>query len=270
MGVCLVTGSSRGFGRLICEQLAAGGHRVYAGMRDPSGPGADLAETCELVQLDVTDGDAVDRAVQWIVDQEGWLDAVVNNAGYPLWGPVEETPIEEVQREFDVNVFGALRVTRAALPVMRRQGAGVVVQISSISGRVVAGPLWGHYAGSKFALEALSEALAYELRPFGIRVVLIEPGSYDTTIGDSIQLSPGLADGRSAYNAAYEHMEAVGEPWALGDPLDVAQAVVSAIEDVGTPLRVLLGEDAAWYIEAKSRGDDDYRRAIWELWRLPE
>ena len=96
------------------------------------------------------------------------------------------------------------------------------------------------------------------------------PEQYDTTIGDSIQLSPGLADGRSAYNAAYEHMEAVGEPWALGDPLDVAQAVVSAIEDVGTPLRVLLGEDAAWYIEAKSRGDDDYRRAIWELWRLPE
>jgi len=270
VGVCLVTGSSRGFGRLICEQLAASGHCVYASMRDPGGPGADLAETCELVRLDVTDVDAVDRAVQWIVDREGRLDAVVNNAGYPLWGPVEETPIEEVQREFDVNVFGALRVTRAALPVMRRQGTGVIVQISSISGRVVAGPFWGHYAGSKFALEALSEALAYELRPFGIRVVLIEPGSYDTTIGESIQLSPGFADGRSVYAAAYKQMEAVGEPWALGDPFDVARAVVSAIEDGATPLRVLLGEDAAWYIEAKSRGDDDYRRAIWELWRLPE
>lgn len=270
MQVCLVTGSSRGFGRLICEHLAANGHRVYAGMRDPSGAGGDLAGSCELVQLDVTDGEAVTQAVQMVIDREGRLDAVVNNAGYPLWGPVEETPIEETQRQFDVNVFGALRVTRAAVPIMRRQRSGVVVQISSISGRVVAGPFWGHYAGSKFALEALSEALAYELRPFGVRVVLIEPGSYDTTIGDSIQLSPGLVEGRSAYDASYRRIEEKGEPWALGDPREVAGAVVRAIEEDSTPLRVLLGGDASWYIEAKMCGDEEYRRAIWELWQLPD
>jgi NAD(P)-dependent dehydrogenase (short-subunit alcohol dehydrogenase family) len=268
--VCLVTGSSRGFGRLICEQLAASGHRVYASMRDTSGPGAELAETCELVELDVIDGDSVKRAVKRIVDREGRLDVVVNNAGYVLWGPIEETPVEEIQREFDVNVFGALRVARAAAPVMRQQGSGVVVQMSSISGRVVAGPFWGHYAASKFALEAFSEALAYELRPFGVRIVLVEPGSYDTTIDQSIQRSPGLAEGRSAYDAAYRRMREVDEPWELGNPHEVAQAVVRAIEDDSTPLRVLLGDDAAWYIEAKNPGDEEYRREIWQLWQLPE
>ena len=239
-------------------------------MRDPSGPGADLADTCELVELDVTDDDSVAGAVQQIVDREGRLDVVVNNAGYVLWGPIEETPIEEIRREFDVNVFGALRVARAAAPVMRRQGSGVVVQISSISGRVVAGPFWGHYAASKFALEAFSEALAYELRPFGVRVVLVEPGSYDTTIGQSTQRSPGLAEGHSAYDDAYRRMQDVDEPWALGDPHEVAEAVVRAIHDDASPLRVLLGEDATWYIEAKKRGDEEYRREIWRLWQLPD
>lgn len=270
MLVCLVTGSSRGFGRLICEHLAASGHCVYASMRETSGPGADLGETCELLELDVTDGDSVERAVQRIVDREGRLDVVVNNAGYVLWGPIEETPVEAIQREFDVNVFGALRVVRAAAPVMRRQGSGVVVQMSSISGRVIAGPFWGHYAASKFALEAFSEALAYELHPFDVRVVLVEPGSYDTTIDQSVQRSPGLAEGHSAYDAAYRRMREVDEPWELGDPNEVAQAVVRAIENDSTPLRVLLGEDASWYIEAKNRGDEEYRREIWKLWQLPE
>jgi len=187
-----------------------------------------------------------------------------------LWGPIEETPVEAIQREFDMNVFCALRVARTAAPIMRQQGSGVVVQMSSISGRVVAGPFWGHYAASKFALEAFSEALAYELRPFGVRVVLIEPGSYDTTIDQSVERSPGLAEGQSACNHAYRRMRVVDEPWELGDPNEVAEAVVRAIVDDSTPYRVLLGDDAAWYIEAKNRGDEEYRRAIWELWRLPE
>ena len=270
MLVCLVTGSSRGFGRLICKHLAAAGHRVYATMRDTSGPGSDLAETCELLELDVIDDDSVRRAVERIVDREGRLDVVVNNAGFVLWGPIEETPIDAIRREFDVNVFGALRVVHAAAPVMRQQRSGVVVQMSSISGRVVAGPFWGHYAASKFALEAFSEALAYELRPFGVRVVLVEPGSYDTTIDQSIERSPGLAEGHSAYDDAYRRMREVDEPWELGNPDEVAQAVVRAIEDDSTPLRVLLGKDAAWYIEAKNGGDEEYRRDIWQLWQLPD
>jgi len=239
-------------------------------MRDLTAADGELAQTCTLLELDVTDPAAVTRAVLQIVDREGRIDAVVNNAGYVLWGPVEETSVESVEREFDVNVFGALRVIREVLPVMRRQRRGVVVQMSSISGRVVAGPFWGHYAASKFALEALSEALAYELQPFGIRVVIVEPGSYDTTITDSIELSPGLGEGSSPYDAAYQRMQSVAEPWPLGDPQEVAEAVVRAIEDDATPLRVLLGEDATWYINARSRGDEAYRRQIWKLWQLAE
>ncbi len=238
-------------------------------MRDTSGPGAELAETCVLLEVDVTDNGAVTRAVNRIAEQEGRLDAVVNNAGYVLWGPVEETAVEDIQREFDVNVFGAVRVAQAAAPMMRRQRSGVIVQISSISGLVVAGPFWGHYASSKFALEALSEALAYELRPFGVRVVLVEPGSYETTIGQSIQLSPGLDEGQSAYNDAYQRMRAVDEPFPLGRPEEVAEAVAWAIEDETAGLRVLLGDDAAWYADAKAQGDDEYWRRISELWQLP-
>ena len=270
MAVCLVTGASRGFGRLICERLAAGGHRVYASMRSTTGAAAELAQSCELLELDVTDENAVVRGVRDVVEREGRLDVVVNNAGYVLWGPVEETPVEQVQREFDVNVFGALRVVRAAVPVMRRQRSGVIVQMSSISGRVVAGPFWGHYAASKFALEALSEALAYELRPFGVRVVIIEPGSYETTIWQSIELSSGLREGQSAYADAHQRMSDVDEPWPLGDPTEVADAVVRAIEDETTNLRVLLGDDAAWYMEANSKGDLEYQRLIWNLWKLPD
>ncbi len=270
MAVCLVTGSSRGFGRLICVALAENGHRVYASMRDRSGAPAELAGSCTLLEVDVTDDLAVAGAVEEVLEREGRIDAVVNNAGYVLWGPVEETPVKDVQREFDVNVFGALRVVRAVVPVMRSQRAGVVVQMSSISGRVVAGPFWGHYAASKFALEALSEALSYELRPFGVRVVLIEPGSYATTIGDSIECTPGLVEGRSAYETAHRRMRAVDEPWTPGDPRDVASAVVRAIEDEAAPLRVPLGEDADWYIDARSRGDDEYRKRIWQLWQLDE
>jgi NAD(P)-dependent dehydrogenase (short-subunit alcohol dehydrogenase family) len=243
---------------------------VVATMRDTSMADEELADYCGVVRLDVTDDASVAAAVQIVLEAEGRIDVVVNNAGYPLWGPVEETPVEQVARQFDVNVLGALRVTRAVLPTMRRQRSGVIVQLSSISGRVVAGPFWGNYAASKFALEALSEALAYEATPFGIRVVLIEPGSYDTTIGDSIELSPGLADGRSAYDAAYRTMEKVGEPWPLGDPRQVAEAVVDAVADPTTPLRVPLGEDAIWYLDAKHQGDEEYRRRIWKLWQLAD
>lgn len=237
-------------------------------MRDPGGVGGDLSRTCSLVPLDVTDDAAVTGAVRSIVDREGRIDAVVNNAGHVLWGPVEEAPLEAVQRQFDVNVFGALRVARAALPFMREQRSGVLVQMSSLSGRVVAGPFWGHYAASKFALEALSEALAYEVLPFGMRVVLVEPGSYATTISESIERTPGLQEGASAYDVAYQRMREVDEPWPLGDPRDVADAVVRAVEDESTPLRVTLGEDAAWYINAKSGGDERYREQIWQLWGL--
>jgi len=270
VGVCVVTGASRGFGRLISEALAGRGDRVYATMRDPAAAPAEIREACSVLRLDVTDERSIAAAVETVLEAEGRIDALVNNAGFVLWGPIEEAAQEDVQRQFDVNVFGALRTTRAVLPAMRSRQSGVIVQMSSISGLVVAGPFWGHYAASKFALEALSEALAYEVRPFGVRVVLVEPGSYETTIGDSIELTRGLEEGASAYDAAYRRMREIDEPWPLGDPQEVAAAVVGAIEDESTPLRVLLGADAHWYVDARAEGDDGYRRRLWELWNLPD
>jgi NAD(P)-dependent dehydrogenase (short-subunit alcohol dehydrogenase family) len=266
----MVTGASRGFGRLISEALAARGHRVYATMRNPAAATEEIRGNCEVLRLDVTDQTSIEAAVDAVLAAEGRIDALVNNAGFVLWGPLEEATHDDVLSLFDVNVFGALRVTRAVLPAMRRRQAGVIVQISSISGRVVAGPFWGHYAASKFALEAFSEALAYEVRPFGIRVTLVEPGSYDTTIEDSTRLTAGLGDGLSAYDAAYRRMREIDEPWPLGDPQEVAAAVVGAIEGESAPLRILLGVDADWYASARAEGDDEYRRRIWGLWNLPD
>ncbi|HST24635.1 MAG TPA: SDR family oxidoreductase [Gaiellaceae bacterium] len=270
MSVCIVTGASRGFGRLISERLADRGHRVYATMRDPDSATAEIRDSCRVLQLDVTDQSSIDAAVETVLAAEGRVDVLVNNAGFVLWGPIEEATNDDVLRLFDVNVFGALRTTRAVVPLLRRQGSGVIVQMSSISGLVVAGPFWGHYAASKFALEALSEALAYEVEPFGVRVVLVEPGSYATTIGDSIELTRGLDEGSSPYDAAYRAMREIDEPWPLGDPREVVNAVVNAVEDETTPLRVLLGDDARWYVAARSEGDDEYRRRLWKLWNLPD
>ena len=182
----LVTGSSSGIGRALARRFAREGWRVFATMRRPES-GEELRRdaaaqgwTLTTPALDVTS----DASVAAAVDEAhaaagGALDVVVNNAGYYLWGAVEETTPEELAAQLDTNLLGVLRVTRAVLPPMRARRTGTIVNMSSVSGRVVL-PAVGPYHASKWALEALSESLRYELIPFGVNVVLIEPGPYDT------------------------------------------------------------------------------------------
>src|SRR5258707_5424683 len=188
----LVTGSTSGFGRLTVETLARQGYTVFAGMRaiaEKNAPAAaelrTLAEreqlAIHLVEIDVTDDASVEQAIEALIRAKGRLDVVVNNAGMAYSGPLEAFTLEQVHQQFETNVFGVLRVNRAALPHMRRQGSGLLLHIGSIAGRLAL-PFLGLYGATKFALEGLTESYHAELAPFGIDVAIIEPGTYPTPI----------------------------------------------------------------------------------------
>ena len=238
----LVTGSTSGFGRLTVETLARQGYTVFAGMRAVAGKNAPAAEELRAlaereqlalhsVEIDITDDASVEQAIASVVGITGRLDVVVNNAGVSYIGPLEAYTLEQVQQQFDTNVFGVLRVNRAALPHMRRQGSGLLLQIGSIAGRVAL-PFQGLYAATKFALEALTEAYRYELAPFGIDAAIIEPGTYPTPIAAKHQ---DAADTQRAvlYQAA---MDAFMTPFFAENrsatppnPQEVADAVARVI-----------------------------------------
>jgi len=195
----LVTGSTSGFGRLTVETLARQGYSVFAGMRGAAGKNASAAEelralaeqeqlALHIVELDITDEASVVQAIESIVGITGRLDVVVNNAGISYIGPLEAFTLEQVQQQFDTNVLGVLRVNRAALPHMRRQGSGLLLQIGSIAGRL-AFPFLGLYGATKFALEGLTESYRYELAPFGIDAAIIEPGTFPTAISTKRQIA---------------------------------------------------------------------------------
>ncbi|GIP35761.1 SDR family oxidoreductase [Paenibacillus sp. J2TS4] len=189
--VALVTGSSSGFGMHICIALAKQGYTVMATMRNTGRgtallqmaqqEGAEVASAIQLRQLDVTDAQLIDDVVEQTVQEYGHIDLLVNNAGYACGGYAEEVPLEEWREQFETNFFGLVSVTKAVIPYMRERRQGTIVNMSSISG-LFGLPGYAPYAASKFAVEGFSEALRLELLPFGVHVVLIEPGAYNTAI----------------------------------------------------------------------------------------
>jgi NAD(P)-dependent dehydrogenase (short-subunit alcohol dehydrogenase family) len=190
--VVLITGASTGFGRVAAETLARRGYIVFASMRDTSGRNAlhgqalqSLANregvTLHVLDLDVTQDASVEQAVQQLLEQAGRIDVVINNAGVSALGVTEAYTLQQVQDLFDVNLYGPVRVNRAVLPAMRRQRSGLLIHVSSAAGRIVA-PYFAVYCASKFALEALADAYRFELSPFGIDSVVVEPGIHRTPI----------------------------------------------------------------------------------------
>lgn len=173
--VVLITGASSGIGRACAEHLGQQGYRVYGTSRQADREAGNF----ELIQMDVNNADSVRRGVENILSREGQLDVVVNNAGFGIAGAVEDTSLAEARSQFETNFFGVMRVCRAVLPVMRQQRQGYIVNISSIGG-IISIPFQALYCASKFALEGFTEALRAEMRSYGIRVVLIEPGDFHT------------------------------------------------------------------------------------------
>jgi NAD(P)-dependent dehydrogenase (short-subunit alcohol dehydrogenase family) len=258
-----ITGASRGFGKEWSIAALERGDTVAATARDTSTLEDLLAQFGDKVlpiQLDVNDRDAVFAAVQQAHDHFGALDVVVNNAGYGQFGMLEEISEAEARAQFDTNVFGALFVTQAALPYLREQGSGHILQVSSIGG-ISAFPNIGIYNASKWALEAFSQSLAAEVADFGIKVTIIEPGAYSTDWGGASAKHAAANPAYDAYRekAAEQRKARAGNP---GDPVATRDAVLTIVDAENPPLRIFFGDGP---LEIATR-DYESRLATWREW----
>ncbi|MFE9327543.1 SDR family oxidoreductase [Nocardia sp. NPDC052278] len=239
--VWFITGTSKGFGREFAEAALERGDKVAATARNLAAL-ADLARRYEdsvfPLTLDVTDRAAVFEAVAATKERFGRIDVVVNNAGYGLFGAVEEITEQQLRDQLETNLFGVLHVTQAVLPILREQGSGHIVQISTIGG-VAAFPYLGGYHASKWALEGLSESLAQEAAGFGVKVTLVEPGGFDT---DWSGASATFAEPNPAYDAIRAAMAQQQAGTTLPKPVGFGPAILDLVDSENPPLRVFFGE----------------------------
>jgi NAD(P)-dependent dehydrogenase (short-subunit alcohol dehydrogenase family) len=249
-----ITGSSTGFGRILAEEVLKSGDNVVATARkveqvadlEQKYPGRALA-----LPLDVTRQDQIDAAIEKTLEHFRCVDVLVNNAGYGVAGAIEEVSEAELGPMYDTNVFGLLRVTRALLPQMRRQRGGHILNLSSIGG-LTASPGWGLYHGTKFAVEGLSEALAQEIAPFGIKLTIVEPGPFRTDfLGRSgVEAAKRIDDYDKTAGNARRYMEEQDRKQP-GDPLKAVEAMIQVVRTENPPLRLLLGASALKRVREK-------------------
>jgi NAD(P)-dependent dehydrogenase (short-subunit alcohol dehydrogenase family) len=284
----LITGASTGFGRDAAERLARRGHHVFATMRDIEGRNAEHRESLErlasleelrlqVLELDVTDEESVRNGVLGALRQAGHLDVVINNAGVAGIGVTEAYTAEQFQRMFDINLFGVVRVNRAVLPSMRQRRSGLLIHVSSGAGRVTV-PAMAAYCASKFALEALADAYRFELGPFGIESVLVEPGIYRTPIFDRL-VDPADAACLASYGKAAAYVDsvlgtfkaAIGAPDAPGSE-EVAEAFVRLVEmaPADRPFRTVVSAPIQQLLEPYNAAAEDLRPIVAQIFNVPE
>lgn len=284
----LITGASTGFGRDTAERLARRGHHVFATMRDPTGRNAEHRATLErlaraedlrlrVLELDVTSDESVQSAVDAALREAGHMDVVINNAGYAGLGITEAYTADQFQQMFDVNVLGVVRVNRAVLPAMRKQRNGLLIHISSGAGRVAV-PTMAAYSASKFAVEAIADAYRYELLPFGIDSVLVEPGIYRTPIFDRV-VRPADAERIASYGDASAYadrvngvfMSAINAPDAPGSE-EVAEALVRLIEmdPAERPFRTVVSAPIQQLLGPYNAAAEALRPVVAQIFNVPE
>lgn len=243
--VWLVTGASSGFGRAITEAAVAAGDVVVGAARRPEALDDLVAahpDQVEALRLDVTDAAAIEEAVRDVVGRHGRIDVLVNNAGRTHVGAVEETTDQELRDLFDLHVFGPAALVRAVLPHMRERRSGAIVQMSSMGGQMsFAG--FGAYSGTKFALEGMSEALADEVREFGVKVLIVEPGGFRTSLMEPARAGVSTDSGVYARVSETRGLVAGGDGTQPGDPAKAAALILAALAAERTPLRLPLGDD---------------------------
>lgn len=251
----LITGTSRGLGRALAQAALEAGHRVVATARDPSQLRhleARHGEAVRVVALDVTDPGGAAAAVRAAIEAFGGLDVLVNNAGYGNVGSVEDTSLEDFRRQIETNLFGTILMTKAAIPLMRRQRRGHIIQFSSVGGRIGA-PGRAAYSAAKWGVEGFSEALSLEMALIGVHVTIVEPGGFRT---DFAGASTSLDEGRPEYDrvvGATARMQRAYDGRQPGDPVRAAQAVLAVAAMDAPPLRLALGSDATVAIERADR-----------------
>ena len=249
----LITGASTGFGRDTAETLAEAGHKVFASMRNPQAQNRDHAKVLrqkgiEVVELDVGSDASVEAAVKEVLSRASRIDVLVNNAGIASAGVTEAFTPEQAKVVFDTNVVGLLRTSRAVLPAMRRQGDGLIINIGSILGRVTF-PFFGIYGASKFAVEALTDSLRYEVSQLGIDVALVQPSAYPTPMYANVQM-PADTERATAYGAVgeipgamFKHFMTTFQSPGAPDPHDVAEAIARLVAQPkgSRPTRTVVG-----------------------------
>lgn len=261
-----ITGVSSGFGQALAKEALVQGHRVVGSVRSEAARVAFEALSpgrAHGVLLDVTDFAAIDTLVAAVETQHGPMDVLVNNAGYGHEGIMEESSLEDMRRQFDVNLFGAVAVSKAFLPYFRQRRAGRILNITSMGGHITM-PGIAYYCGSKFALEGISESLGKEVKPLGIAVTAVAPGSFRTDwAGRSMTRTPrSIPD----YDVIFDPIRQAREEKSgkqLGDPVKAARAMLAAIQAENPPAHLLLGSDALMLVRAKLAGLEEEFQA-WE------
>ncbi|OJJ19491.1 short-chain dehydrogenase/reductase [marine bacterium AO1-C] len=254
----LITGASTGFGKLSAQKFQAEGWNVIATMRSPEKE-TELNQLDNVLvnRLDVTENESIAQAVKEGVEKFGTIDVLVNNAGYGTAGPVEAATDAEIRRQFEVNVFGLINVTKAVLPQMRAQKSGIIINISSVGGRVTF-PYFSLYHATKFAVEGLTDSMQYELNPLGIQLKIVEPGGYNTDFGTrslnvfDVSQTPDYQEGVQKFFEAMQSM--LGN--SVADPSEVSNTIYEAATDGKEQLRYLIGNDAVQMMELRKQVDD--------------
>jgi NAD(P)-dependent dehydrogenase (short-subunit alcohol dehydrogenase family) len=268
--VAVVTGSSSGIGLETSLILARNGFITYATMRTPE-KDAELKTVVEkenlpvkVVQLDVTNDNSVKNAIKTITSEAGKIDVLVNNAGYALGGALEDLSMDEIKAQYETNLFGVIRVIQSVLPIMRRQRAGIIVNLSSGAG-IFGYPGGSAYVSTKFAVEGLSESFRYELEPFGIKVILIEPGFIRTNFANAMVIAKKAQDPASSYSQMMQRIAATSSELAKsGSSADlIAEVILDAVTNPNPNLRYLVGKDVeAWAAGKKSMNETEFFNMI--------
>ena len=255
--VAVVTGTSSGIGFETALALAREGYYTYATMRDTtkSDKIKELGQkenlNIDVLELDVDDENSVKTAIQKILDQKQRIDVLVNNAGWGLWGCVEDVSVDEFKAQFDTNFFSIIRLIQEVGPTMRKQGSGTIVNISSVVGRI-GFPASPAYISSKFALEGLSESLRFELAPFGVNVVIIEPGVIKTNFMKNMRMAEKSESDTVYRDITVKVVSGVKMMAEMGThPKEVADTIVKAVKDEKPLPRYIVGNDASMFLEAK-------------------
>jgi NAD(P)-dependent dehydrogenase (short-subunit alcohol dehydrogenase family) len=271
--VALITGSSSGIGFETALLLARSGFHTYASMRnlEKSKDITEIANTeklpLQVIQLDVNDDKSVKDAIDKIVAENRRIDVLVNNAGYGLFSPIEDVTLDQVKEQFETNFFGVVRVTKEALPIMRRQRKGTIVNVSSGAGRVGV-PVYSAYVATKFALEGLSESMRYELKEFDINIVIIEPGVIKTNIVENLKTADIRSRSKSPYADLIERVSKGFEKMmdnSSSPPKLVAEAILNAITSKEPEIRYVVGDDAEYIMKVrKSASDKEFENWMYE------
>ena len=266
--VAVVTGSSSGMGLETSLALARNRFYTYATMRNIEGGGAkqlaDIAKnenlSLEVIQLDVNNDKSVTDAINRIAEEKNRIDVVVNNAGYDLMGALEESSMDEIKAQ-----FGAIRVMQAVIPMMRKQRAGIIVNTTSLGGRI-SFPLNSPYHATKFALEGLSESIQYELEPFGIKVIVIEPGGVGSNFMKNLKMASKTSDPSSSpYRSMQSSISEYFNQWLQNaiHPSEVAKVILQAVTSDNPDFRYVVGKDAVMTLEARrSMSDREFQESI--------